>query len=637
MQNQLYIVTGVASSGKSTIGQALADQLGIRFYDGDDFHPQSNIDKMKAGTPLTDDDRWPWLAAINDFSKEHLQKSSLVVCSSALKDKYRTVLAKDIPKENLHWIHLTGSFELIKKRMSQRPGHFMPESLLQSQFEAFEQPTEGLIINVDQTVTEIIQEIIESTSMNNLKEVGLIGLGVMGTSLARNIAGKGFTISIFNREVPGKEESIASKAKAKFNELSDAEAFNDLEAFVKSLALPRKIIVMVNAGSAVDAVIDSLVPLMQAGDIVIDAGNSHYFDTDKREKALSNLGFRYIGTGVSGGEEGALKGPSIMPGGSPEAFVDVEKILKSIAAKNENGEPCCHYVGKGGAGHFVKMVHNGIEYAEMQLIAEVYSYMRYGMGLDANDIAEVFETWNKGEASSYLLSITVDILRFHNEDGTLLLDQILDSAGNKGTGSWTTISACELGVPIPTITAALFARYQSSFKKSRQEYAGIYHGAHEKHQGGNLDTLENLLQFARIVNHHQGFDLIAQASQTYGWNIDLINLAITWSNGCIIRSALLKEIRIGMEQGAPEVLKIPALKQKIEAHYEHSLQLFSTMATNNIAVPCISSAIEYFKYLRTADSSANVIQAQRDFFGAHTYKLKSDPEGPSKHTIWEKE
>lgn len=633
MQNKVYIITGVASSGKSTIGSQLANRLGLPFYDGDDFHPQANVDKMKSGIPLTDEDRWPWLQAINDFCKNHLkEKGSLVVCSSALKEVYRQKLEHGIKEEQVFWAHLLGDFETIKERMQQREGHFMPESLLKSQFEVQEPITKGLKLDVKMSVEEIINEIIK-TEKEMKNTVGLIGLGVMGTSLARNIADKGFSLAIYNREVPGTEEAIAEKAKIKHTELANAAAFNNLADFVASLQVPRQIIIMVNAGKAVDAVIDDLCPLLEKGDIIVDAGNSHFNDTLKREKNLADKGFRFVGTGVSGGEEGALKGPSIMPGGAEDAFNDISDVLIAIAAKNDLGESCCRYVGGGGAGHFVKMVHNGIEYAEMQLIAEMYAYLRHGMAYEPEDIADIFRKWQKGINACYLLEITCDILRKNDQNGDLILDSILDSAGNKGTGSWTTITACELGVPIPTITAALFARYQSSFHGSRARYSSLFR-LQQSLTNTSIDNLENVLYFARMANHHQGFDLIRQASEKFAWKIDLTNLSVIWSNGCIIRSSLLKEIRKGFEDGALEVFENPHLHRFTVTHFESCKLALMQMNAGNLALPCHNASFDYFKYLTTRDSNANMIQAQRDYFGAHTYKLKGDPEGESVHTIW---
>lgn len=632
MNNKVYIVTGVASSGKTTVGTALARRLGIPFFDGDDFHPQSNIDKMKSGKPLVDEDRWPWLEAINEFCKNHLsEKGSLVVCSSALKEIYREKLEAGMPEEQVVWVHLLGDFETIKERMHARKGHFMPESLLKSQFDTQELPMDGLKLDVKLPVDTIVDVVINDDQKDK-SEVGLIGLGVMGTSLARNIADKGFALSIFNREVSGSEESVAQKAKEEYAELSGAQPFNEVSSFLASIATPRKIIVMVNAGKAVDAVIQQLTPFLAKGDIIVDAGNSHFNDTNRRAQDLNEKSLHFLGMGVSGGEEGALKGPSIMPGGSPEIYAQIAHILQAIAAKNDQGEACCEHVGQGGAGHFVKMVHNGIEYAEMQLIAEMYAYLRYGMGLEVEKVADIFDQWQKGINASYLLEISCKILRTYKGD-QLILDTILDSAGNKGTGSWTTITACELGVPIPTITAALFARYQSSFHGERARYSSLFRTGTSL-TNTSLESLENLLYFSRLVNHHQGFDLITHASKTYNWQINIRNLAVIWSNGCIIRSSLLKQIRQGFEAGSKDVLSNPYLHKFFVDHFESGKLAMMQINSGNLAYPCLNTAIDYFKYLTTRESNANFIQAQRDFFGAHTYKLKTDPDGPAVHTEW---
>lgn len=635
MKHTIYMITGVAGSGKTTIGKALANSLSVSFFDGDDFHTRENVEKMSAGKPLTDADRWPWLRAIHDFAQSQLSEGrSAVFCCSALKQTYRDVLSEGFESSEWVWVHLVGDYETILSRMQQRTDHFMPESLLRSQFETYEKPDSGIILNVDQPVQDMVDQIIGARDMGK-SHAGLIGLGVMGTSLARNIASKGFTLSIYNREVIDLEESVAQKAKEKFSELSECLAFNQLEEFVASLESPRKIFVMVNAGPAVDAVIADLKPLLQDGDLVIDLGNSHFQDSLRRENQLAGDGILFLGTGVSGGEEGALKGPAIMPGGNEVAFEAVKDILFAIAAKNDRNEACCQYVGAGGSGHFVKMVHNGIEYAEMQLIAELYAYLRFGMGKDVASVADIFEQWQKGINASYLLEISCKILRTYEGD-ELVLDQILDSAGNKGTGSWTTITACELGVPIPTITAALFARYQSSFHGQRTRFSSLFRLGASISQT-SIQALENLLYIGRLVNHHQGFDLIAQASHKYNWKISLVNLSIIWSNGCIIRSELLKGIRQGFESGSPDVLSSPFMHKFLVDQFENANNAMMQINAGNLAYPCLNSAMDYFKCLTTKESNANLIQAQRDYFGAHTYQLKTDPEGKAVHFLWNDE
>jgi 6-phosphogluconate dehydrogenase len=630
--NKVIIVTGVSGSGKTTVGNALAERLKVAFYDADSFHPASNVKKMSSGIPLDDDDREPWLKAINDLIQEKLPSSSLIIGCSALKEKYRDLLSAGIDLSSILWVHLQGNYDLIYRRMKERAGHFMTADMLQSQFEAYESPAQGLLVDVGQELNEITDQIISKLDMNK-SDVGLIGLGVMGTSLARNIAGKGFSVSIFNRHVEGKEEDVARKTADKYAELKQSKPFDDLEAFTASLKTPRKIILMVNAGQAVDDVIVKLTPLLDAGDVVAECGNSHFRDTDNRQKKLATLGIHFVGTGVSGGEEGALKGPSIMPGGSTEGFELVKDILFSIAAKNELNEICCGHIGDGGAGHFVKMVHNGIEYAEMQLITEMYSHLRYDQKKEPGEIASVFEQWNQGDANSYLLSITIDILRFKDADGTPLINKISDVAGNKGTGSWTTITASELGVPVPAISEALFSRYLSSFSNDRSRYASLY-----QNEGNSFlidgDNLMHTYMFCRIINHYQGMKLIKEASDTFKWDIDTAALLKIWSGGCIIRSSLLSVFRKGWTDSGSDIMEHPYTRNLINDHLGEIKQAISDLARSDRSYPVSSSCLEYFKMLVTPRSSAYMIQAQRDYFGAHTYKRIDDPSETSDHTNW---
>jgi 6-phosphogluconate dehydrogenase len=466
------------------------------------------------------------------------------------------------------------------------------------------------------------------------QEFGLIGLGVMGKSLSRNLASKNIRLSLYNRFVAGSEEQVATRFVAQF-QLHDALGFEDLTDFVQSLARPRKIFLMIDAGKAIDATIESLIPLLEADDIVMDGGNSHYLDTQRRGEWLAKNDILFIGTGVSGGEEGALKGPSIMPGGSEKAYQHVAPYLEAIAAKDANGLPCCHFIGKGGAGHFVKMVHNGIEYAEMQLLAEVYSLLREANGFSPEHISTLLNEWNEGALKSYLLEITAAILMYR-ENGELLLDNILDEAGNKGTGSWTTIAACELGVPIPTITASLFARYTSSMKKERVAAATMYAPFSSASPSlFEVETLKNAYQLARISNHQQGIHLISEASKRYDWQIDLASLARIWTNGCIIRSALMERF-IPLLDLNKSLLLQPEIMAQVQADLPALNKIVALASQTSLPIPCLESAATYLKAYLQRDASANLIQAQRDYFGAHTYKLKNDAEGKKRHTNWVK-
>ncbi len=465
-----------------------------------------------------------------------------------------------------------------------------------------------------------------------MKDTGIIGMGVMGKSLARNMAAKGLHLALYNRHVPGAEENVAADLIAQF-ELNGAEGFEALPAFVRSIERPRKVLLMIPAGAAVDATIESLLPLLEAGDVVIDGGNSYYLDTQIRMAALEEQGIAFIGAGISGGEEGALHGPAIMAGGAKNAYAQVAPVLEAIAATDAWGKPCCRWVGKGGAGHFVKMAHNGIEYAEMQLIAEAYSLLRFACGLSPEQIAGVFDAWQQSGLQSYLLGITVDILR-HRENGELTLDTILDQAGNKGTGSWTTIAACELGVPVPTLTAALNARYTSAMKAERVRASKAF-DLFPATAAPDVEILREAYAAARIINHHQGFHLVCAASAHYGWGIDPSTLASVWTGGCIIQSKLMQEIAC-MFFETDCILLHPAAMAQLREQVPALAEIVSQTAHSALPLPCMESALSYFKAFTQENSSANLVQALRDYFGAHTYRKKNDPDGPPVHTHWTK-
>ncbi|MBX2930095.1 MAG: NADP-dependent phosphogluconate dehydrogenase [Saprospiraceae bacterium] len=632
MNRNVIFITGVSGSGKTTLGRLLAQRLDIPFADGDDFHPPENIHKMQSGVPLNDADRLPWLEAIRRFAVDAVQRSSVVIACSALKAAYRALLSQGFPGRRCFWVHLNGDYDTIYKRLSARQGHFMPEQLLRSQFDAYEPPDDGLLLDVAEPPERLIQKIMDAME-NQPAEMGLIGLGVMGRNLARNFGRNGMALALYNRHVPGKEERVAEQCVADYRELSGAAAFEDLPAFVASLALPRKIFLMIEAGPAVDQVLDALLPLLSPGDVVIDGGNSHYNDTLRRAERLNTAGIHYLGAGVSGGEEGALNGPAIMPGGSAEGYRLVEPYLHAAAAKDAAGKPCCAYIGPDGAGHFVKMVHNGIEYAEMQLLSEVYTFLRWELRLDIEAVAAELQNWQQTELQSYLLGITLDILRYR-ENGAPLIDQILDKAGNKGTGSWTTVAACELGVPASVIAAALFARYQSAHKEERNALNGQYNMPGAR-LGLRHAAIKNAYAFSRIINHHQGFHLIREASVQYGWNIDAAELARIWTNGCIIRSQLMQQISEWVGN-APSLMAHPEVAEQLHTYYPAMRNVLSALCLSKHSYPCLMAALAGFNGATEAQSGANLIQAQRDYFGAHTYERVDNPGGGKYHTHWTK-
>lgn len=459
--------------------------------------------------------------------------------------------------------------------------------------------------------------------------LGIIGMGVMGTSLARNFGRNKYAISIYNRHLPGKEEKVAERLKNTYDELIEAQAFDDLEMFITSLERPRKLILMVNAGATIDFVLEKLSPFLAPGDIVVDGGNSHFEDTQRRMESLKKNGIFFIGAGISGGEEGALKGPSIMPSGEREAYAIIAPFLEGIAAKDHQGNPCCAYVGEQGSGHFVKMIHNGIEYVEMQLLAECYSLLK-AQQLSNEAMAAVFESWLP-EAKSYLLEITIQILR-KKEKGVAILDTILDQAENKGTGKWSTQTIVDSGIPASLIPAALFARYLSYFKEKRGKMAQLF----STKKGAislSAEELKAAYILSRIINHQQGFSIIEQVAQQKNWAVSLSNIAQIWTEGCIIKSSLMQDL-VTLLKEESNVLKIKSLNPTITNNFPALKKVVIQGIDNEIHLPCFSEAVNYFNGIKTIYSSANLIQAQRDFFGAHTYKKINDLSGKRHHTIW---
>lgn len=465
--------------------------------------------------------------------------------------------------------------------------------------------------------------------MLDKSEFGLLGLGVMGKSLCRNLAKNGFKLSMYNRHVNGSEVDVARNFKALHNELESALPFDELSAFVNSIEQPRKIMLMVNAGKTTDLVIDDLLQYLSPGDIIIDGGNSHFEDTKSRFEYLKSKNIQFLGTGVSGGEEGALKGPSIMPGGDQKAYQSVRRFLEAIAAKDIKGDPCCAYIGKDGSGHFVKMVHNGIEYVEMQLLTEVVGILKF-QGYTYDQIAEILDSWQS--CNSYLLEITVDILR-KKEGDDWLLNKILDKAGNKGTGNWSAVASSQLGVPGTMITTALYARYLSFFKEEREKTEIRYGDNRNFELSISADNLLKAYQFSRIINHYQGFKLMSEASRINQWDLNLSEIARIWTNGCIIRSKLMVELIpiLGIND---DLLSNDDIANWITDSRGSCKLVVAQCILAEIATPCMSDAINFFNGISTAKSNANLIQAQRDYFGAHTYQRVDDSTGTFHHTRW---
>lgn len=464
-------------------------------------------------------------------------------------------------------------------------------------------------------------------------DIGLIGLAVMGQNLVLNMADHGYRVAVFNRTTQRVDEFIDGPARGKA-----IVGCHSLDELVQNLERPRRVMLMVKAGQIVDDFIDTLVPLLEPGDVIIDGGNSHYPDSTRRTRELREHGLRFVGTGISGGEEGARHGPSIMPGGDPEAWPLVRDIFQAIAAKVD-GEPCCRWIGPDGAGHFVKMVHNGIEYGDMQLISEAYALMQHALGMDHDAMAQTFAKWNRGVLDSYLIDITADILATRDSDGTPLVARILDTAGQKGTGKWTGISALELGIPLTLIGEAVFARALSARKDERVHAAAVLGEPRRPAPvpaAEHLDALHDALYASKIISYAQGFMLMREAAQVHGWELDYGDIALIWRGGCIIRSTFLNDIKAAFRRD-PQLPNLVLADffalalQRAESGWRRAVVLAVEQA---IPTPAFASALAYFDGYRSEHLPANLLQAQRDYFGAHMYERTDQPRGSFFHTDW---
>jgi 6-phosphogluconate dehydrogenase len=471
--------------------------------------------------------------------------------------------------------------------------------------------------------------------VNMQANIGVIGLAVMGENLILNMASKGFTVAAYNRTTQKVREFVEGRAAGK----SILGAYS-LEEFVGMLERPRKVMLMIKAGSAVDATIEQLLPLLEPGDIVIDGGNSHYADTNRRTRYLAERGLLFVGAGVSGGEEGALHGPSIMPGGNPAAWEHVKPIFQAIAAKVADGSPCCDWVGPDGAGHFVKMVHNGIEYGDMQMIAEAYSLLRAVLGFSNAEIAEIFARWNEGELDSYLIEITADILtKKDQETGKDLVDVILDAAGQKGTGKWTSVTALDIGSPSSTIAEAVFARCLSALKDERVAASRIFEGPKAEFHGDRqafVEQVRQALYASKICSYAQGYQLMRMAAEEFGWELDYGSIALMWREGCIIRARFLENIKGAYDKNPhlQNLLLDDYFARIIQSSQAAWRQVVATAVLHGVWTPAFSSALAYFDGYRSATLPTNLVQAQRDYFGAHTYERTDKPRGQFFHSNW---
>ncbi len=465
-------------------------------------------------------------------------------------------------------------------------------------------------------------------------DYGLIGLAVMGENIVLNIESKGFSVAVFNRTVEKVDKFVEGRAKGK-----NITGCHSIEELCANLERPRKVMLLVKAGQAVDDFIDKIIPHLEAGDIIIDGGNSHFPDTIRRTEYVESKGLLYIGTGVSGGEEGALLGPSMMPGGSPDAWPHVKKIFQTICAQTDTGQPCCDWVGENGAGHFVKMVHNGIEYGDMQMICETYQMMKQGLGMTNDEMHKVFSEWNEGELDSYLIEITRDILAYKTDDGEEVVDKILDTAGQKGTGKWTAIAALDAGQPLTLIGEAVFARCLSALKDERVEASKLIKGDVEKldiDKAKMIDDLRQALYASKIISYAQGYQLMRAAAGDYNWNLNYGGIALMWRGGCIIRSAFLGKIKDAFDNNSDLVnlLLDPFFKDVVEKAQAAWRRVVISAVKLGVPMPAIGSALAYFDGYRSERLPANLLQAQRDYFGAHTYERIDKPRGEFFHTNW---
>ncbi len=470
--------------------------------------------------------------------------------------------------------------------------------------------------------------------MKELADIGLIGLAVMGENLVLNMESKGYTVAVFNRTIEKVDKFVNGRGKGK-----KFIGAHSIEELVKSLKRPRKVMLLVKAGKAVDDFIEQLIPHLEPGDIIIDGGNTHFPDTNRRTAYVESKGLLYIGTGVSGGEEGALLGPSIMPGGSKAAWPHVKGIFQSIAAKVSDGSPCCDWVGENGAGHFVKMVHNGIEYGDMQLICEAYQILHEYVGLSYDEMHGVFKEWNSGELDSYLIEITRDILGFKDEDGSPMVEKILDTAGQKGTGKWTAVSALDFGISLTLIGEAVFARCLSAVKDERVEASKILTGPKPNFKGDKkafINDLRDALYASKIMSYAQGYSLMRAAAEEYKWDLNYGGIALMWRGGCIIRSAFLEKIKEAFDNNKDlkNLMLDPFFSKKLISSEGAWRRVVASALENGIPVPALAAALTYFDGYRSSRLPANLLQAQRDYFGAHMYERVDKPRGEFFHTNW---
>lgn len=613
---------GVSGTGKTTIGKLLSTKLNATYIEADAYHPAANIEKMANGIALNDDDRWPWLDALCDAINN--AEGPVIASCSALKEVYRSYIKQKIG--DYHLVYLYGNKEVIHQRMAAREGHYMSAAMLQSQLDILQPPEKCIAIDIENDINQIVEKITKL--MDTKYEIGLLGLGVMGKSLARNMAGKGIPVMAYNMPFAG-EENVVNNFISQYG--SDTlQGAADLPQFILALKQPRLILLMITAGKAVDDTIELLIPHLSPGDMIIDAGNTYFADTNMRYDYLKQKGLHFIGMGVSGGEEGALIGPSIMPAGDDDAKERLLPILKKICAEAD-GIPCVNWFGHGGGGHFVKMIHNGIEYADMQLISEAYAILKHGLQMSNEDIANHFASYKATTQNSYLIDITIDVLK-KKINGEAIIDNILDVAGHKGTGVWTSTTSLEIGVAAPTIVAAMNQRILSAQKALRTEQ-GTALGQVET--SIELSDFDDALLFSRLIALTEGLHILTTAGKKYDWNYSLRDILQTWRGGCIIRSDMLLTIMESLDgaESVDHLLQSPMFSKTLATLYPSAKKLMAALAQTDIATPSLAAAIQYYKTLKTHYLPINLIQAQRDYFGAHTVKLLTDTDR-SVHIDW---
>lgn len=655
MNHKKILVMGVSGCGKSHIGHLLAQQLSYSFFDGDDFHPQNNVDKMRQGIPLTDEDRVDWLHTLNRLFTDN---ESAVIACSALKPEYRDILRKN--NEDLTIVYLQGDFDTIWQRHQKRDNHwFNGKLMLESQFDTLIEPLPNEAIFIDikpsvETVLHTIQQklkqgiLMPNSPSSNHNHIAMIGLGVMGKSLTLNLLDNQFNVAGFDIN---KDHLMVTTKEAELLNKGTFLACDSLTGLLSTLKSPRVIALSIPAGNIVEQVIDDLLKVgLEPQDIVIDTGNSLWTDTIAREQKYQGQ-LQFFSTAVSGGEQGARFGPALMASGSAEAWQSIKPMWNAIAAKVDSdglpvpplhdGEPCATYTGPSGSGHFVKMVHNGIEYADMQLICEVYHYLRDAMELTPPQIGDIFTQWNQGVLNSYLIEITADILKqqdFSTEHP--LVDMILDKAGQKGTGTWTAINSLEIGCPTPTIAQSVYARSLSSLKARRLIGAQCLKARTQPVDKTDLSTLINelhdALYCAKLCAYAQGFDLMNATSMQQNWSLNFVDIAKGWRAGCIIRATFLQDIANAYQQTPTldNLLFAKHFAQQLENRQLSWRKTVSNSSLHGIPMPGISSALSYFDSMRCETLPTNLLQAQRDFFGSHTYSRIDQPESEKYHVEW---